>query len=105
MVIGGVWRLGRRLSPAASGGPAFDLVSFPATAAAHPGWYVSGVDHPTPGELEALAARLGPPSRPRYRLARSRHRRPTFAAWPGGSGSGPSTVTPVAELWVPRGAS
>lgn len=57
LVVGGIWRLGLEyhLGPART---RVALVSVPAAAARHPGWYVDGHDRLEPGELEALEARL-----------------------------------------------
>ncbi|MGV8041895.1 MAG: hypothetical protein AB2L07_18155 [Thermoanaerobaculaceae bacterium] len=58
VVVGGIWRLGldHHLGRARE---QVELVSYPEAAGHHPGWYVDGYDRPRPGELEALAARLG----------------------------------------------
>ncbi len=57
VVIGGFWRLGiaYHLGHEAS---RFTLLNYPASAAAHPGWYDPGSDRPAPGEAEALAELL-----------------------------------------------
>ncbi len=59
VVISGYWRLGiaYHLGAEQSG---FRLVNYPASAAAHPGWYDPALDPPAPGELDRLLARLRP---------------------------------------------
>ncbi len=59
VVIGGYWRLGIAYH-LGEGRPRFDLVNYPASAAAHPGWYDPGSDRPAPAELEQLLAELRP---------------------------------------------
>jgi hypothetical protein len=57
VVIGGYWRLGIAYHLGAAAGK-FDLVSFPAEAGRHPGWYDPTADRPAAGELDTLRARL-----------------------------------------------
>jgi hypothetical protein len=56
-VVSGYWRLGiaYHLGGARS---RFVLVNYPASAAAHPGWYDPAFDRPAPGELDRLVADL-----------------------------------------------
>lgn len=103
VVVGGVWRLGVGYH-LQHGGPGFDLVSFPATVAAHPGWYVAGVDHPAPGELEALATRLA--TRPAaVVVSPGAETAGDLRRLAGRLGLRRVDVTPAAELWVPGGTS
>lgn len=57
VAVGGIWRLGLdyHLGRARE---RVELVSYPATAGHHPGWYVDGYDHPRQGELDVLLGRL-----------------------------------------------
>ncbi|HLE61039.1 MAG TPA: hypothetical protein VI700_05840, partial [Thermoanaerobaculaceae bacterium] len=55
----GYWRLGIAYH-LGSERDRFDLVNYPASAAAHPGWYDPGSDSPIPGELGRLLAGLRP---------------------------------------------
>jgi hypothetical protein len=57
VVIGGYWRLGLSYHLGAARSR-FVLVNYPASAAAHPGWYDPAADRPAPGELDGLLARL-----------------------------------------------
>jgi hypothetical protein len=59
VVIGGYWRLGIAFHLGAERGR-FHLVNYPASAAAHPGWYDARADRPAPGELDQLVAGLRP---------------------------------------------
>jgi len=59
VVISGYWRLGIAYHLGAER-PRFGLVNYPASAAAHPGWYDPGSGVPAPGELERLLAGLRP---------------------------------------------
>jgi hypothetical protein len=59
VVIGGYWRLGIAYH-LGSERNRFHPVNYPASAAAHPGWYDPGSDRPIPGELDRLLARLRP---------------------------------------------
>ena len=56
VVISGYGRLGIAYHLGAAGG--FELVSYPAEAALHPGWYDPGTDVPEAGERDRLRARL-----------------------------------------------
>lgn len=101
VVVGGVWRLGVGYH-LEHGGPGFDLVSYPAAAAAHPGWYVSGVDRPAAGELEALAAHLQ--ARPvAVIVSPGAETGGDLRRLAGRLGLERVDAVPVAELWVPRG--
>lgn len=59
VVVGGIWRLGLdyHLGSSAS---SIELISFPASAGRHPGWYVPGHDRPQPAEANELVALLAP---------------------------------------------
>ncbi|MCU0308887.1 MAG: glycosyltransferase family 39 protein [Chloroflexi bacterium] len=103
VVVGGVWRLGVGYH-LQHGGDEFDLMSYPASAAAHPGWYVPGIDHPAAGELEALATRLA--TRPAAVIVSpGADTAGDLRRLAGRLGLQRVDVTPVAELWVPRGTS
>jgi 4-amino-4-deoxy-L-arabinose transferase-like glycosyltransferase len=106
VVIGGYWRLGiaYHLGAARS---RFALVNYPASAAAHPGWYEPTSDRPAPDELEALAAEL-----------RGCASRTAIVVTPGLEGSDglerlgaalglrPMLVVPGGEIWLaPTGGS
>lgn len=103
VVVGGVWRLGVAYH-LQDGGARVELASYPSAAAAHPGWYVSGFDHPAPGELEALATRLA--ARPAAVIvAPDVDTASDLRRLAGRLGLRPHPVTPVAELWLPRASS
>jgi hypothetical protein len=101
VVIGGYWRLGiaYHLGAERSG---FRLVNYPASAAAHPGWYQDGSDTPAPGELARLVATLRPTNS-----------RAAVVVTPGLStaldldrlaaalGLQPAVTVPGARLWLP----
>jgi hypothetical protein len=57
VVIGGYWRLGLSYHLGAARSP-FVLMNYPASAAAHPGWYDPAADRPAPGELDGLLTAL-----------------------------------------------
>ncbi|MFH1175829.1 MAG: glycosyltransferase family 39 protein [Acidobacteriota bacterium] len=57
VVIGGYWRLGLTYHLGAEAGR-YELRSFPATAARHPGWYDDASDQPAPSELADLQREL-----------------------------------------------
>jgi hypothetical protein len=61
VVIGGYWRLGIAYHLGDARG-CFRLVNYPASAAAHPGWYDPRTDIPAPGELERLLVTMRPPA-------------------------------------------
>ena len=61
VVIGGYWRLGIAYHLGDARGR-FRLVNYPASAAAHPGWYDPRTDIPAPGELERLLVTMRPPA-------------------------------------------
>ncbi|HNX49006.1 MAG TPA: glycosyltransferase family 39 protein [Thermoanaerobaculaceae bacterium] len=101
VVVGGAWRLGVAFQLQNSGSRV-EPVSYPTAAAAHPGWYVSGYDHPAPGELEALATRLA--ARPAAVIvAPGADTAGDLRRLAGRLGLRSLPVTPVVELWVPAG--
>jgi 4-amino-4-deoxy-L-arabinose transferase-like glycosyltransferase len=57
VVVSGYWRLGIAYHLGGAR-PRFVLVNYPASAAAHPGWYDPAFDRPAPGELDRLVAVL-----------------------------------------------
>jgi hypothetical protein len=53
VVIGGFWRLGLAYHLGGETSP-YRLKNYPASAAAHPGWYDPSAERPAPGELDRL---------------------------------------------------
>jgi hypothetical protein len=104
VVIGGYWRLGVWYHLGTDRGR-FDLVSYPASSAGHPGWYDDRSDAPAPGELSRLLAALRPASS-----------RAAVVVTPGLATTldldrlaadlelQPAVTVPGARLWLPAGA-
>ncbi|HUK11654.1 MAG TPA: hypothetical protein VLW17_00015 [Thermoanaerobaculaceae bacterium] len=103
VVVGGYWRLGIGYH-LGRGAQRFELISYPAEAARHPGWYDDALDRPAADELERLATEL-----------RSREWRCAIVTQPGlatatdlaklarALGLVPALAVPGATLEVPRG--
>jgi hypothetical protein len=100
IVVGGHWRLGiwRHLGPARG---RCELVSAPAAAAAHPGWY-DDRERPAAGEFDALAARLaGGGGAVAVVQAPGTATAASLAALARRLGLRPALAAPGAVLWLP----
>jgi hypothetical protein len=103
VVIGGYWRLGIAFHLGTER-DRFHLVNFPASAAAHPGWYDARADRPTPGELDQLLAGL------RLRAARAAvvvtpgiESAPDLERLAATLSLRPGLAVPGGRLWLPPG--
>ncbi|HPC83042.1 MAG TPA: glycosyltransferase family 39 protein [Thermoanaerobaculaceae bacterium] len=101
VVVGGIWRLGLDYH-LGGGSPRLELVSVPEAAGRHPGWYVDGHDRLQPGELEALARRLGEqPGRAAVLVAPGADTAPALRQLAARLGLAPAAEVPGGVLYLP----